>query len=230
MTGANESDRPHCSRRRLLKLSGAAAGGVIGLSATAEPASATDCPRPAEYWAVHEWPPSMPDPYTVGGVTKPVDDWQAFLTEPAFGDTAVMMAQHLIPAQVNFWRRPPEDPKCVDQHLEIVDWATMRDVKSAAIGWLNWSHFDDPDTRQDDWVVTVVDEPVDGLPIATALAAFNKGTIEALGCPCTTAESRVGVFASETGRTRSRAERDVVGTNSNPGFDRGGHVPFPDWF
>lgn len=172
------SDAPGVSRRTLLRSGAAAAGGAALLPGVA---SAHECPRSPGYWAGHEWPDTIPDPFEIGGVTMSIAEWQAFLLAPPKGDKAHIVAKHLVTTVVNFQFRgalPEGDPGCVDEPLPEFGGRTIRQIRLAAEQWLDASSFDSPEP-QTSWLAG----GVDGEPLKNALDAFNNDRL-GLDCDC----------------------------------------------
>ncbi len=172
------SDAPGVSRRTLLRSGAAAAGGAALLPGVA---SAHECPRSPGFWAHHEWPDTVPDPFEIGGVTMSVEEWQSFLLAPSKGDKAHIVAKHLVATVLNFQFRgalPEGDPGCVDEPLSEFGGRTVRQIRLAAERWLDASSFDSPEPQRS-WLAG----GVDGEPLKDALDAFNNNRL-GLDCDC----------------------------------------------
>lgn len=167
------------TRRDVLRR-GAVLGGVsiAGVAAASGSAWATECPRTPGYWANHDWPDTIDDPFTVAGVTWPIAEWKAFLVRSTRGDRADILAQHLVAAILNFQRQDAEDSACVDVAIESYGGRTMREIKADAQAWLQASAFG-TDAKQTTWTV----EGTDGEPLKNALDDFNNNRL-GLECGC----------------------------------------------
>lgn len=172
-------ESPAPTRRTVLRqsavLATATMGGAVSFSGSAV---AHKCPRTPGYWANHEWPDTIEDPFTIGGVTKPIEEWQEFLVSPPKGDKAAIMATHLIATILNFQFHAPDDPGCVDEPLEEYGGRTIRELKREAEDWLASSSFDS-EAKQRSWTVA----GVNGEPLKNALDAFNNNQLD-LDCSC----------------------------------------------
>ncbi|WP_284011205.1 hypothetical protein [Haloarcula pelagica] len=207
------------TRRSVLRQGAFAAGavaiGTVGLSGTA---AATICPRTPGFWANHDWC-SVPngggstvgeslsgidcsDPsseYTLPqtGVSKTMEEWQAFLLKPTRGDKAVKLAQTLLATKLNFELRsskdsgPEDEQDCVYQATDFSDYGIdLRDygfdennvakVSALADSWLEHSNFPG---EQRDWTVVRAGKPVDGEALKDILDDFNNGAL-GLDCEC----------------------------------------------
>lgn len=175
-----QDETPLAPTRRTVLRQGAivSATSLAGITAFSGGALAHQCPRTPGYWANHAWPDTIDDPFTVGGVTKSIDEWKEFLVSPTGGDKASVMAKHLIATILNFQGRDRDDPGCVDEPLEEYGGRTIREIKRQAEDWLDASVFDS-EASQRSWIV----DGIDGEPLKNALDAFNNHTL-GLDCDC----------------------------------------------
>lgn len=168
------------TRRRVVRTAAAGATGLLAVARGAEEAAATNCPRPAGYWAEQRWPATnrVTDSFALldGGDERSVAVWRILLGSPG-ADPGEAVARQLLAARLNFQYRPPDDPGCVDEPLAAYGDRTIRELKIAAKEWLEASNWPGD---QPSWVV----DGVDGEPLATALAAFNQGGLDELDCGC----------------------------------------------
>lgn len=165
------------TRRAVLKrgafLAGAATIGTAGFAGTAAASCPELCPRTPGYWANHpeNWPTEKRDgectdevaDVTLCGVTGL--DLRDYLLEPPKGRKNIIMAKHLIAAQLNLWVSGSttfEDAGCRDDVIQTVEDATE---------WMQSHGCLDGVQRQWDG----------GEELKDTLEAFNEGRL----CECT---------------------------------------------
>lgn len=192
--------RHSISRRRVLRRGiGTVGAGAIGTASFAGTVAAHCRPRTKGFWAnvaLDDWPDTerieqlFTETGSFAGETRSMAAWQEFLTEPARGDTGVIVAQQLVATILNFQFIAGGDASCVREPVDAIDreeaavgqeaWLpdefdTVVDVKRAADEWLQRSAFPDP---QSSWVV----DGVDGEALKDWLDAFNNGDLP-IDCP-----------------------------------------------
>lgn len=202
MTSNDETDDDGggLSRRRLLR-TGATAGALgLGAALGATPAAATsNCPRPRQYWASHDWPPHVENHLgthiEIAGRTRSKAVWKLMLGMDLPDDRTAAMAQQLLTAKINLLLRPSSDPDCVNRELEAYDGRTVEGARNAAADWLLHSTFGEPED-QDCWTVETDDGPIDGGPLFQLLGHFNHGDLDELDCGCYRGEASPAFRAS----------------------------------
>jgi hypothetical protein len=181
-----------------------AGAGAVGVVAGAGTAAAHQCPRTPGYWANHDWPDTIDDPFTFFGVTMSVAEWQGFLVDPTYGDKGTILAQHLLATVLNFQHRPRSDPECVDRELGDLWGHDVRWVKKRAETWLANSNWPD---AQSSWTVTVDGTSLDGEPLKDALDDWNNGRLDGLACDCDGRDDEKGGNGKPHGVANGRRRR-----------------------
>lgn len=173
------------NRRTVLRSIAVAAGATtVGSALFTGTVAATCAPRTPGYWANHDFPGTALGEggrlQKVTGIEQGQEAWQEFLLQPARGDKAIILGQHLVATVLNFQYRTSSPDDCVRQPIDGSD-GTVEGVRNEAAGWLAASAW--PDDRQSSWVVEVDGEAVDGEPLKDILDAFNNDPSQ-LGLDC----------------------------------------------